>query len=197
MIPTIDAHQHFWRLGQFDDRWLDDPKRKPIRHDFLPQHLLPNLKAAGIERSIVVQTQHKLAENSWALRMVRQNSFIAGIVGWVDLASKECEEQIIQLRDHAEFVGVRHVTHDEPDDDFLLRDDVLRGLKALEKHCMPFDLLLFVKHLKHATTLARRFPELPLVIDHAAKPRVASQSVDDWLEPFRAPARGENFFFKL
>ncbi|MHC5543365.1 amidohydrolase family protein, partial [Singulisphaera rosea] len=67
MRPRVDAHQHFWKLDlPFDYRWLDLPQHAPIRRDFLPEDLEPKLRAAGIDRSIFVQTQHNLAENRWA-----------------------------------------------------------------------------------------------------------------------------------
>ena len=70
-------------------------------------------------------------------------------------------------------------------------DDVLRGLKVLEKHAVPFDLLFYAKHLRHAPTLARQLPELPMVIDHLAKPQIKERQFDDWLPTFapRQPSR--------
>ena len=64
-------------------------------------------------------------------------------------------------KDHAKFVGVRHITQDEPDDDFIISSDVIRGLKVLERHKVPFDLLFYVQHLlgighiRRAAVLAR------------------------------------------
>ena len=92
------------------------------------------------------------------------------VVGWVDLASTSVEADLLEFKDHPKFVGIRHVTQDEPDDDFIVRDDVIRGLKTLEKHAVPFDLLFYTKHLRHAGTVAKHVPELPLVIDHLSKP---------------------------
>lgn len=170
-MTTLDAHQHFWQLSrEFDYRWLDAPALAPIKRDFLPEHLWPHLVATGVSRSICVQTQHNVEENRWALGLAKQHDFIAGVVGWVDLASPRCEEQLLSFKDHPKFVGVRHITQDEPDDDFIVRDDVLRGLRILERHGVPFDLLFHVRHLRHAATLAERLPNLPLVIDHLAKP---------------------------
>jgi L-fuconolactonase len=198
MSDTIDAHQHFWHLSQpFDYRWLDAPALAPIRRDFLPEHLGPHLCAAGVRRSVFVQTQHNLAENRWALGLADQHPFIAGVVGWVDLTSPDCEEQLVALRRHPKFVGVRHVTQDEPDDDFILRPDVRRGLGVLEKHGVPFDLLFYVRHLRHAATVAREFPELPLVLDHLAKPLVKEGRTDDWLPHLKAAAGCPNVYCKL
>jgi len=198
MPGIIDAHQHFWQLTKpFDYRWLEVPEHAPIRRDFLPADLEPLLRAAGVEQSIFVQTQHNLDENRWALGLAEVHPFIAGVVGWVDLASPACEDQVLGFKAHPKFVGVRHITQGEPDDDFIVRPDILRGLKVLEKHGVPFDLLFFVKHLKHAATLARELPRLPMVIDHLAKPRIKDRSLGDWLPHLRAAAAFPNVYCKL
>jgi L-fuconolactonase len=198
MPLTIDAHQHFWQLSRpFNYAWLDAPALAPIRRDFLPEHLEPLLRAAGVDRTVFVQTQHNVEENRWVLGLADRHEFIAGVVGWVDLAGPDCERQVAEFTAHAKFVGVRHVTQDEPDDDFIVRPDVLRGLKVLEKHGVPFDLLFYVKHLRHVTDLARQLPNLPMVIDHLAKPRIREHVTDDWLPNFRAAAAFPNVYCKL
>lgn len=198
MPRTIDSHQHFWQLDKpFQYDWLKQPSLAPICRDYLPGDLLPHLRATGVGESIFVQTQHDVAENRWVLGLAEQHDFIAGVVGWIDLASPACEEQLLEFRAHPKFVGVRHVTHDEPDDDFILRPDVLRGLQVLEQHQVPFDLLFYVQHLPHAATLARRFPGLPLVLDHLAKPRIQAAAMEDWLPALRAAATFPNMYCKL
>ncbi|WP_437231152.1 amidohydrolase family protein [Planctomicrobium sp. SH661] len=197
-MNRIDAHQHFWQLSQpFDTSWLRTPAHEPICRDFLPEDLKPHLDRCGIAKSIFVQTQHRLEENRWALGLADRHDFLAGVVGWVDLASPDCERQLEEFRQHPKFVGVRHVTQDEPDDDFIIRPDVVRGLKILEKHRVPFDLLFYVKHLKHAATLARLLPELPMVIDHLSKPNIKAQSISDWLPHLTAAAQFPNVYCKI
>jgi L-fuconolactonase len=198
MPPIIDAHQHFWQLSQsFNYAWLDKPANASIRRDFLPEHLEPHLRSAGIQRTIFVQTQHDLEENRWGLGLAERHPFIAGIVGWVDLASPRCEQQLEEFRDNPSFFGIRHITQDEPDDDFIGRPDILRGLKVLERHGIPFDLLFYIKHLRHVPTLARQLPELRMVIDHLAKPCIREGRMDDWLPSLRAAATFPNVFCKL
>ncbi len=198
MPEVIDAHQHFWQLSQpFDYRWLDAPELEPIRRDFLPEDLAQRMKSSGIDRSVFVQTQHNVAENRWVLDMAQRHDYIAGVVGWVDLASDDCERQLLEFKDHPKFVGIRHVTQDEPDDDFIIRPDVVRGLHVLQKHGVPFDLLFYVKHLKHAAPLATMLPDLPLVIDHLAKPLIADGILAGWREDLQAAAQHPNLFCKL
>jgi len=198
MSRTIDAHQHFWQRGRFKgDVWLDEPQHRPISGSFLPEDLKPLLHWHGIDGSIFVQTQHDLEENRWALDLATKHDFIRGVVGWVDLASPRCEEQLLEFKENPKFVGIRHITQGEPDDDFIVRDDVVRGLRVLEKHVVPFDLLFYVKHLKHAATLAKRLPRLPMVIDHLAKPRIKDHVTEGWIEPLKAAAKAPNVFCKL
>jgi L-fuconolactonase len=198
MAVRIDAHHHFWQLSQpFDYRWLDAPSMQPIRRDFMPEDLQPLIAKAGIERTVFVQTQHLLAENDWVEKLAKRHPFIAGIVGWVDLTAPDCEDQIVALKQSPSFVGVRHITQDEPDDNFILRPDVFQGLAVLQRHGVPFDLLFYVKHLRHAATLASRFPDLRMVIDHLAKPRIREQSFDDWRPHLLEAARFPNLYCKL
>jgi L-fuconolactonase len=197
-MNILDAHQHFWQLSQpFNYGWLYALQNKPICRDFLPEHLEPHLRAVGVRQTIFVQTQHNLEESRWVLGLADKHPFIAGVVGWVDLASHRCEEQLLEFKRYSKFVGVRHVTQDEPDDDFIVRSEILRGLKVLEKHGVPFDLLFYVKHLRHVPALARALPNLPMVIDHLAKPRIRAKVTEDWLPHFKSAAQFPNVYCKL
>ena len=89
------------------------------------------------------------------------------------------------------------MTQDEPDDDFIVSEPVLRGLEVLQAHRVPFDLLFYVKHLHHVPALVARVPDLPMVIDHLAKPRIREQVTEDWLPHFRAAAAYPRVYCKL
>lgn len=195
----VDAHQHFWdrSLAQFDYSWQETPAHKPICRDFLPEHLLPLIQKNGIDKTIFVQTQHTIEENRWALNLAEQNEFIAGVVGWVDLTSDQCERQLLEFKNHPKFVGIRHITQDEPDDEFIIRDDVARGLSVLEEHGVPFDLLFYTQHLRHAVTVADRFPNLLLVIDHLSKPRIKAGELDGWRKDLANAATRKNVWCKI
>ncbi len=195
----IDAHHHFWDItsSQFDYSWTDTDTNRAINQSFLPADLKPHLDACGIKKTVFVQTQHDVAENHWVLNLANHNDWIAGLVGWIDLASSDCEPQLEEFKQYRKFVGVRHITQDEPDDNFIVRGDVMNGLQLLEKHNVPFDLLFFVKHLRHAAELGRQLPNLRMVIDHLAKPEIKTGNLTSWKEDFIAAARFPNIFCKL
>lgn len=195
----VDAHQHFWdrSLKQFDHSWQENAGLEKICRSYLPNHLKPMIDATGVDKTVFVQTQHNVEENRWILSLAEQHDWIAGVVGWVDLASPDCESQVEEFKDHPKFVGVRHVVQDESNDDFIIQADVQRGLGILQKHSIPYDLLFYVKHLKHAATVAKMFPELKLVIDHLAKPVIKEAAMGGWIENLVAAAKFENVHCKL
>lgn len=198
--PVIDAHQHFWNRNQpapFDYTWQDAPRLEPLQRNYLPEDLKPLISEVGVHYTVHVQSQHHLEENRWALDLAERHELIAGVVGWVDLASSDCERQLLEFKDHPKFVGIRHVTEAEPDDDFIVREEILRGLKVLEKHRVPFDLLFYVRHLHHADRLGRELPELPMVLDHLGKPNIAEAKLTEWLPHFKAAAAHPNIYCKL
>lgn len=196
---VIDSHHHFWdrSIATFDHAWQESAGLEKICRTFLPEHLKPLIDAAGVDKTVFVQTQHNVEENHWVLQLAQEHDWIAGVVGWVDLTSPQCESQVEAFKEHPKFVGVRHVVHDEPEDDFIIREDVMRGLGVLEKHDVPYDLLFYVKHLPHAATLARRFPELRLVIDHLAKPVIKKGETESWMPSLVEAAGYPNVWCKL
>ena len=199
MVLKIDAHHHFWDLTrpEFDYNWLSTPGNEAICKSYLPPTLAGHIEAVGVDKTVLVQTQHTLQENDWALELASQTDYIAGVVGWVDLTAADVEDQLLCYRDQNKFVGIRHITQDEPDDNFIVRDDVLHGLSILEKHTIPFDLLFYVKHLHHAQQLGKQFPELPMVIDHLAKPEIKHQRFDNWEANIKSAAKFPNIMCKL
>ncbi|MCH2209755.1 MAG: amidohydrolase family protein [Fuerstiella sp.] len=194
----IDSHQHFWQLNQpFDYGWLHEPQHHRICRDYLPSDLKPHLDCLGIDRTIVVQTQHNPEETKWALRLAEENDFIAGVVGWINLRDESCEDKLLELTDHPKFVGIRHIVQDESDDDFIVRPEFLHGLRVLEKHRVPYDVLTRARHLRHVVRLGRELPNLPLVIDHLSKPMVRDGLIDNWASEIKAAAQFPNVFCKL
>ena len=119
----IDAHQHFWKYSPASYGWISD-KMQGLKRDFLPMDLKPLLTADGFSGSIAVQARQDLDETRWLLELADNNEFIKGVVGWVDLCSRELPAQLEEFTANPKFVGVRHILQDEPDDEFMLRSRV-------------------------------------------------------------------------
>lgn len=192
----IDSHHHLWNYKPEDYGWMDD-SMQILKKDYLPQDLEPQLKRSEVRGTVVVQARQTLEETEWLLETAQENTFIQGVVGWLDLCSTELEEQLEKFAPQPKLVGLRHVIHDEPDDDFMLRPDFMRGIGLLKKYNLAYDLLLFPKHLSRASELVKENPNQRFVLDHLAKPPIKSGELQPWERDIKELAALPNVWCKL
>ncbi|MGH9741381.1 MAG: amidohydrolase family protein [Candidatus Acidiferrum sp.] len=193
---TIDSHQHFWRYDAARDLWITDAMAI-LKRDFLPDELQSELDANGIDGSIVVQVDQSEEETLFLLELAKQNRRIAGVVGWVDLRSPRVEERLRFFSSFEKLRGFRHIAQAEPDDDFLVSGDFLRGIARLGEFGFRYDILIYPKQLPAAIELVSRFPEQRFVVDHLAKPEIKSGSTEPWAKHMRTIAQSGNVFCKV
>src|SRR5439155_1829748 len=191
----IDSHQHFWSYDEQQYPWI--PKGTPLHREWLPKDLEPLLAKAGLDGCVAVQARQTVEESHWLLTLADHAPIIKGVVGWVDLHSETVEEQLAELANRPKFVGVRHVVQDEPDADFMLRPNFLRGLGKLIQFNLTYDLLIYPTQLPAAIELARKFPEQPFALDHIAKPFIKDGVLSPWREHIRELARSSNVWCKV
>jgi len=192
----IDAHQHFWEYNQMDYSWIDDSMHI-IKKDFLPEHLILELTKEGFDGSIAVQARQTLQETTWLLDLSNDHDFIKGVVGWVDLKSRNVNSDLLHFSKHSKFIGVRHVVHDEDDDAFMLNKDFLKGISYLREFNLTYDFLLFPKHLPVAYQVAKMFPDQRFVLDHISKPLIKQQIFEPWEQDIKKLAGLPNVYCKL
>jgi L-fuconolactonase len=192
----LDSHQHFWRYDPLELSWISD-RMAVLKRDFLPSDLQPLLAALGFDGCIAVQARQSLEETRWLLELADAYSFVKGVVGWVDLRSEDLEAQLKTFALYPKLVGVRHVVHDEPDDQFMLLPEFRRGIRQLQAFDLVYDLLLFPKHLPIAAQLVEEFPQQSFVLDHIAKPNIAESLLSPWQQDLERLAKFPNVACKL
>jgi L-fuconolactonase len=192
----IDAHQHFWIYSPEEYGWIDD-SMQAIRRNFLPEDLAPELQRNEFSGSVAVQARQTLEETRHLLSLADQTPKILGVVGWVDLRSPQLRLQLSEFSPHPKFVGVRHIVQSEPDERFLLREDFMRGIAALEEFDLAYDILIYTQHLPFAAEFVERFPRQRFVLDHMAKPPIKSGQIAGWAEGIRRLAQFPNVSCKL
>lgn len=169
----IDAHQHFWKISRGDYTWMSDAVAD-IRHDILPPDIKPLLERHNISGTIVVQAAATVAETEFLIGLAAQNSFIKGVVGWVDLESENAPETLKRLSMTQVFKGVRPMLQDIDDTNWIEQPQVIKNLNALAEQGLRMDALVVPRHLDVLTRVAKQLPNLPIVIDHCAKPLIAN-----------------------
>lgn len=171
----IDAHQHFWHPGRGDYGWM--PKDDPIlSRPYGPAELWPQLQAAGVEGTVLVQAAPTIAETEYMLGIADATPWVRGVVGWIDFESPGDLAALQRLAEHPKFKGVRPMIQDLPDDGWMLREDVQWAFRAICDLGLRFDALGFPRHLANFLTILKRYPRMQVVVDHCMKPQIREKS---------------------
>ncbi len=191
---TIDSHVHFWKYNKVRDAWMDD--MKILQQDYLPEHLMLNLKRNGIDGCVAVQASQEEVETRFLTELSKTHDIIKAVVGWINLCAANIEEKLEHFAEHKIIKGYRHIVQAEPND-FLLRKDFQRGVRALKKYNYTYDILIFPKQLHSTLEFVSKFPDQKLVIDHCAKPEIKNKKIDDWKFLMKEIAQNKNVFCKV
>ncbi|MEV6443335.1 amidohydrolase family protein [Amycolatopsis sp. NPDC051716] len=193
----VDAHHHLWQTSVRRHAWLDGDETAAIRRDFTPDDL--RAAALGIDATVLVQVLPDFEESVEFLATAAAEPLIAGVVGWIDLTGSPSED-LGRLRSAPGgelLAGIRHLVQAEPDPRWLEREDVLAGLAAVRDAGLVYDLLVLPHQLPAATAAVRALPELTFVLDHLAKPPIASGQLEPWATELATLATEPNVVAKL
>jgi len=172
----IDAHQHFWRIGKYDCSW-PTADLTAIYRDFLPEDLTPLAESAGVTGTVLVQSQESDADTDFLLGLAAESDLIKAVVGWVDLAAKHAPARMADLANHPKMRGLRPMLQGLADDSWILDPRLEPAIETMIGLGMSLDALVLTRHLPYLRLFAKRHPQLAIVIDHAAKPAIASHGL--------------------
>jgi L-fuconolactonase len=194
----LDAHHHIWDESVRDADWAAP---FPVLHRaFTLDDLAPSLAAQHIDGTVLVQTRSSYEETAEMLAEAGRHSTVHGVVGWADLTGPDLADRLDELADAPggdRLVGVRHQVEGEPDPEWLSRPDVQAGLAELARRGVPYDLLVALDQLPSAVRTVKSLPDLRFVLDHAAKPPIASGRSEAWFQGIEELAALPNIAVKL
>jgi len=195
-MERIDAHHHLWRYTPEEYGWINDAMHA-LRRDFLPGDLAAEMRAAGVSGAIAVQARQTMDETHWLLDLADGCEAIRGVVGWAPISSaEEFAAAIQELAGRTKLKGLRHIVQAEPDD-FLLRKDFNRGIRAMGGSGLVYDVLVYERQLPHAIKFVDQHPEQMFVLDHIAKPLIREGVMEPWASLVRDLAKRENVWCKI
>ena len=197
-FPVIDAHQHVWDPARAQYDWLG-PAHAPIDRAMHFEELQPELVAAGVDHTVLVQSADNHLDTALMMESAAAHPEVAAIVGYAPLdRPDELQETISGWRSNSLMVGVRTLIHDLPDPDFLVRPAVAEGLALLEQAGLTFDVVAVLpRHLELVPLLSERHPGLRMVIDHLAKPPIGLASRKPWWDLIAAAAENPRVYAKV
>ncbi|HEY8880602.1 MAG TPA: amidohydrolase family protein [Roseateles sp.] len=175
----VDAHQHFWRIADREGQW-PPASLAAIHRDFGPEDLAPQLQAAGVDATVLVQSLPSVADTHWMLSVAEATPWVRGVVGWVDFKAADVVEQIDALARNPLLKGLRPMLQDLPDNHWIADPACDAAAEAMQRHGLVFDALVLPRQLRGLRRFASRHPGLTIVIDHAAKPCIARGEIEPW-----------------
>jgi L-fuconolactonase len=183
----IDAHQHFWNLSDRIGSW-PPASLTAIYRDFAPSDLQGALAECEIQGTVLVQSLPSIEDTRFLLNIAQHHAFVLGVVGWVDLLSADAPTYIANLALNPKFKGIRPMLQDLSDTEWICSEALSPAIEAMQAHGLVFDALVLPQHLRALHAFALRHPDLPIVIDHAAKPEIAKGQFQPWLQDLSALA---------
>ena len=190
----VDSHHHVWRIARGDYGWLRPDMA--IYRDFGLSDLRPLL--GDVSATVLVQAAPTEAETDFMLEVAASSDrLVRGVVGWTDLSARNAPDRVAALASHATLRGLRPMLHDLPDPGWINQASITPALAAIQACSLCFDALIRPVHLPGILALCDRHPDLPVVVDHAAKPDIASGEFGPWAAGMARLARETAALCKL
>jgi L-fuconolactonase len=196
--PVVDAHLHLWDLQRSAYSWIT-PELGPLHATITAERAHAELTAAGVDSAVLVQAEDSVTDTEFMLEVAAKHDWVAGVVGWVQLDDPAvAEAQLDRFGADKAFVGVRHLVHDDPRDEFLALPAVRRSLSLLARRGLPYDVPdAWPRHLAATGELAGALPELTVVVDHLGKPPHGKPGFGEWRRVLAGVAARPNTVAKV
>ena len=184
-MNILDTHHHLWDLSLRSYDWITElPENESIKinRNFLINDLDVLADENNVTGTICVQAHQSDEEALWLLEIAKNSNLIKGVVCWVDLKNSNIGFSLDKYQTYDKFCGIRHVWHDEKNEDWIMDPKVIKGLKTLSERQINFDFLVRPNHLKYIFEVYEKIPKLNGVIDHIAKPIIKENIFEPWAE---------------
>lgn len=199
-VKIIDTHVHFWDVGTLLYPWIE--KGSLFDRSFsLPDYLRASAAAAEVSGMVFIEADAdsscSLREASWAQELAAADHRLRSIVARVPLAERDSVAADLDAITAMPLVrGVRdNIQGHAPG--FAIQPSFVQGVREIGRRGLHFELCLKHHQLDEALELARRCHDVPLVLDHCAKPDIRKGRREPWLAQIRQLAALPNIVCKI
>lgn len=171
----IDAHMHFWQIKD-PFHGFPNAKFKSLYKDIMPADYAPLMKQSNLDGVVVVEAAFNTAETEWMLELAEKEDIIKAVVGWVKLEDAASVADVNRFASNPYFAGMR-AKFNKHDLDWPLDDALTPAINSFIKHDLSMDIQVRNQHWDVAAKFIEKYPDLRVVINHAAKP-VTKNGID-------------------
>jgi L-fuconolactonase len=191
----VDTHTHFY-----------DPTRPqgvpwpPADNELLYRTVLPGHHKAlavpeGVTGTVVVEASAWLEDNAWILDLAAHNPWIVGMVGHIDPKRPEFGADLARFAANPLFRGIRCGARYFED---IEQGSFLSDMETLASLDLELDVIVRRQQLDGLLALARRLPELRIVVDHIAHMSIDGEAIPaEWVEAYGQMAELSNVWIKV
>jgi L-fuconolactonase len=194
----IDTHQHLWKVSERAYDWIS-PDDGILHGDFGPEDVAADIAAAGITGTVLVQAADTYEDSFYMLSVASTVPTIVGVVAWAPLDRTAEATAALDLYATSPWVkGIRVLNHTYEDPRWLVRPDATETISLLAPRRLALDVVSVIdEHLELLPELSSRHPDLTIVIDHMAKPPIATKGWEPWASLIAVAAAAPNVTVKL
>lgn len=200
-FPIIDTHLHLWDPAYLRYPWLDGNPilNKPYLLDDYNRHCGP----VQVEKMVFLQCEVDFAqfreEAAWVTELAKEDTRIAGMVPWAPLEKGEAVRADLEalLAENPLIRGIRRIIQFEPDIEFCLQPDFVRGVQILADYGLSFDICIAHPQLANTIKLVAQCPNVNFILDHIGKPDIKAQLFEPWRSELRTLASFPNVWCKM
>lgn len=189
-MRRIDCHMHLWTLAMepYYGLWMT-PELGVLYRDYGVRDAKPLMARNNVEGVVLVSSASSIHETGYLLGLADGHDFVRGVVAWLDLLAPTAAVDVAAWARFDKLKSVRPYLQDLPEDDWILQSKLDPAIRTIQEQGLCFDALIKPRHILNTLKFVERYPDLPVIIDHMAKPEIVNGGLEQWardLEHFRA-----------
>ena len=199
-FPIIDTHLHVWDPQRLRYPWLDDIPllNKPYLLDDYDRACGP----VAVEKMVFLQAEVDFSqfqeEADWVDSLAEQDSRLQGIVPWAPLELGAAARPALEkLAANPRVKSIRRIIQFEPDIEFCLRPDFVRGVQLLGEYGLNFDICIHHPQMANTIKMVAQCPDVQFILDHIGKPDIKAGLLDPWRAEIKILSQFPNVWCKI
>ena len=199
-FPVIDTHLHLWDPSHLRYPWLDG--NELLNKAYLPEAYRAACGVVPVEQMVFLQCEcdfsQFLDEANWVTGLAQTDPRITGIVPWAPLEKGEAARADLEkLSSNPLVKGIRRIIQFEPDQEFCLRLDFVRGVQVLPDYDLHFEICISHGQMENTIKMVKQCPDVQFILDHIGKPDIKNQLLEPWKAQLKTLAGFPNVCCKM